>query len=87
MNEKFYKQFADMIAKEDNHESKEIGAMLYGMIMYMDYIKEVDLGLHKKALEFMTEMNGLEGIKITILEKLIPLNDDEFNNEDLELDL
>ena len=69
MNDDFYKQFAKVIEADTDPGSKEFSALLYGMIMYMDYIKEIDPTIHKKAMEYMIDTHGLKGINISLHDK------------------
>jgi len=80
MDDFFYNELAKNIDEETDTQSKEIQALIYGLLIFMDYVKEVDPDMYKRGIEFMTETNQIKSIElINMLKK-------ETDDDDLEDD-
>jgi hypothetical protein len=44
-------------------ELKELYSMLYGSILYSQYVSEVDPIIHKRAVEYVSDTHGINGVQ------------------------
>ncbi len=50
------------IEQETDHDLKELYSMMYGSLVYTEYVKEVNPELHKRAVEYLCDTHGLKGV-------------------------
>mgnify|MGYP007051393730 FL=1 len=50
------------IEQETDHDLKELYSMMYGSLVYTEYVKEINPELHKRAVEYLCDTHGLKGV-------------------------
>jgi len=50
------------IDQETDPELKKLYSMMYGSLLYMEYVHNVDLELHRRAVAYLSDTHGLSGI-------------------------
>ena len=50
------------IEQETDHDLKELYSMMYGSLVYTEYVKEINPELHNRAVEYLCDTHGLKGV-------------------------
>lgn len=61
-----YTQMQSLIDAETDTDMKELYAMLFFGMLYVDYVKSVAPETHARALQFTADTHGLRGVQFNL---------------------
>ena len=62
MSKEAFTALKAQIDQETDPQLKELYSMMYGSLLYTEYVREVNPELHKRAVEYLCDTHGLKGV-------------------------
>ena len=62
MSKESFTALKAQIDQETDPQLKELYSMMYGSLLYTEYVREINPELHKRAVEYLCDTHGLKGV-------------------------
>lgn len=62
MDKETFAALKEQIDQTEDPALKEMATMLYGSLLYTQYVRTVNPEVHQRAIAYMSETHGLDGV-------------------------